>query len=235
MKGLTVSELFVQKATHSEHKNISSAQNIQGFVQNNFEKTTKIPQINIDEIAKIKETLLRQEQELYFREQRLTYREREIAEKENELSEKNQKYIKEWNKLLDSKELSEQKCLDKVQMRLQLEQQNRDLVDKSEAVKKLKLENIQLREVIIKTLRKIDQQTEKSVIFEYIVPFLPSVISIIGFFMTNRKIDNLQELNPVQAEIGNIMKKLSDADRKSLSTKLEESLKIFNIQADSGK
>jgi hypothetical protein len=53
--------------------------------------------------------------------------------------------------------------------------------------------------------------------------------------MTNRKIDNLQELNPVQAEIGNIMKKLSDADRKSLSTKLEESLKIFNIQADSGK
>ena len=51
MKGLTVSELFVQKSTHSEHKNISSVQNIQGFVQKNTIKTTEIPQINIDEIA----------------------------------------------------------------------------------------------------------------------------------------------------------------------------------------
>lgn len=235
MKGLTVSELFVQKTTQSELENTSSVQNIQGSVQNNTIKTTEIIQINVDEIAKIKETTLRREQELQLKEQRLAFREREITEKENELSEKNQKSIKEWNELLDNKEKSQHKSLDKIHMRLQLEQQNKELNDKTEAFKKLKQENTQMREDIIKILRKIDQQTEKSVIFDYIVPFLPSVISIIGFFMTNRKIDNLQELNPIQTEIGIIMKKLSDADRKNLSSKLEESLKSYNNQTILGK
>ena len=46
--------------------------------------------------------------------------------------------------------------------------------------------------------------------------------------MTNRKIDNIKKLNPIQNELGNIMKKLSDEDRKSLSDKLEENLKSFS-------
>jgi hypothetical protein len=106
----------------------------------------------------------------------------------------------------------------------QFEQQTKELADKTDNNKKLKQENVQLKDNIIKILQKIDQQTEKSIIFDYIVPFMPSIISIIGFFMTNRKIDNIQELLPVQEEIGNIMKKLSDPDKKKLSEKLKESL-----------
>jgi len=64
--------------------------------------------------------------------------------------------------------------------------------------------------------------------FRLYPPFHASIISIISLFMTNRKIDNIKKLNPIQNELGNIMKKLSDEDRKSLSDKLEENLKSFS-------
>lgn len=169
------------------------------------------------------------------KERRLVNRVEEIKEKENELTEKSQKTLQDWNNLLDSKEQSHQIILDKVQQKWQFEQQINELNEKNEAIKKMKQENVQLKEDVIKILRKIDQQTEKNVIFDYIVPFLPSVISIIGFFITNRKIDNIQELNPIQVEIGNIMKKLNDTDRKNLSAKLEESLKSFSVKPVTSK
>ena len=216
-------------------KNTNSVQGFKGFVQNNHNDGSQVPQINLDEIARFKEILLRQQQNLHDKERRLATREREIKEKEQELTEKTLKTLEEWNKLLDCKEQSQQKNFDKAPQKWQIEQQSQELIDKNEAIKKMKQENIQMKEDIIKTLRKIDQQTEKNVIFDYIVPFLPSVISIIGFFMTNRNINNIQELSPVQEEIGNIMKKLNDTDRKILSTKLDESLKTFAVKPVTGK
>lgn len=235
MKGLTVSEYFVQKTTDSEHKNRSYVQNFHGHVQNNTEDYPQIFHPDLDEIASLKENLLRQQQELQCKDRHLATREHEINKKETELAEKMQKVIKEWNELLDNKEQSQHKSFDKIHMKLQFEQKNNELTYKTETVKKLKQENIQMKENIITILRKIDHQTEKNVMFDYIVPFLPSVICIIGFFITNRKIDNILELNRIQAEIGNIMKKLSDADRKSLSAKLEESIKRFSETPVQGK
>jgi len=234
-KGLTVSECSVQNQPHSVQKISGSVQNFQGFEQNNSESIPEMYKINVDEITKLKETLLRQSQELQDKARHLASKEHEIKEKENEITEKKHKALQEWNEILDSKEQSQQKSMDRIQQQWHIEQQNKELEDKKEVTKKLKQENIQLKEDVIKILHKIDQQTEKNIIFDYIVPFLPSVISIIGFFLTNRKIDNIQELNPIQAEIGNIMKKLSDADRKKLSTKLEESLKAFSDKPVSGK
>jgi hypothetical protein len=227
-KGLSVSSHFAQNRTGSVQKKDDSVQNFQGFEQNNTENNPLISKSDLDEIARLKENLLRQQQELQSKEHRLESRETEIKEKESELTEKTQKVLQEWNEFLVSKEQSQQKSFDKIGQRWQFEKQIQELDDKKETIKRLKQENIQLKEDFIKTLRKIDQQTEKNVIFDYIVPFLPSVISIIGFFITNRKIDNIQELDPVQAEIGNIMKKLSNTDKKKLSMKLEESLKAFS-------
>jgi DNA repair exonuclease SbcCD ATPase subunit len=234
-KGLTVFGLSVQNKADSVQKNSDSVFNIQGFVQNNHDNNPPMYQTNLYEIAKLKETLLRQEQELQEKEHRLANKESEIKEKENELVEKSKKTIHEWNEILDNKEKAEQKSLDNIQLKWKFEQQTKELADKTESNKKLKQDNYQLKEDIIRILQKIDQQTEKSIIIDYIVPFLPSIISIIGFFITNRKIDNIKELLPVQEEIGNIMKKLSDTDKKKLSEKLEESLKSFTIKPVTGK
>jgi DNA repair exonuclease SbcCD ATPase subunit len=228
-KGLTVSEYSVQNQAHSVQKNSGYVQNFQGFEHNNdSESTPEMYKVNVDEITKLKETLLRQRQELQDKDRHLASREQEIKEKENEITEKKHKALQEWNEILDIKEQSQQKSIDRIQQQGHIEQQIKELEVKKEAIKMLKQENMQLKEDVVKILHKIDQQTEKNIIFDYIVPFLPSVISIIGFFLTNRKIDNIQELNPIQSEISNIMKKLSDADRKMLSTKLEESLKAFS-------
>jgi hypothetical protein len=223
-KGLSVSGLFVQNKAHSVQKTDDSVQDFEGFVQNHPE----MYETNLDEIAKLKEAILRQGQELQRKERHLATREQEIKEKEVELVERTQEALRQWNELLDNKEKSQQVNLDAIRQSLLNEQQKTALSDKTEANRKLKLENIQLKEDIIKTIRKIDRQTEKNILFDYLIPFLPSVISIIGFFVTNKKIESIQELSPVQTEIGKIMKKLSDADKKNLSTKLEESLKAFS-------
>lgn len=227
-KGLSVSGQPVQNKPSSVQKIGSFVQNLAGSVQNTPEDSPEMSKPTFDEIAKLKENLLRQGHELQRKECHLAIREQEIKEKEVELAERVQEALQQWNEFLDRKEQLQQKNLHNIQQRMQLEQQIQELNDKKETIIKLKQENIQLKDDVIKTLRKIDQQTEKNVIFDYIIPFLPSVISIIGFFVTNRKIDNLNELDPVQTEIGNIMKRLNDTEKKMLSAKLEESLKAFS-------
>jgi hypothetical protein len=234
-KGLTVSNHIVQNNSCSVQTSDASVQNFQGFVQNKPDVESRIYQTGLDDITKLKESLLREQQDLKEKERRLAIKEHEIKERENELTERTRQANQEWNEILDIKGQSQLKNIDKIQLNWLNEQQQKELCDKTETIKKLKQENVQLKEDIIKTLRKIDQQTGKSVILDYIVPFLPSVISIIGFFMTNRKIDHIQDLSPIQAEIGNLMKKLNETDRQKLSTKLEESLKAFTVQPVSAK
>jgi hypothetical protein len=225
---LPVSGNFVQKKSDFEQKKDDPVQNFEGSVQQNSVQNALLSPLNLDEIAKLKETLLRKEQDLLEKERGMALREQEIADKETELEEKALRTLEHWNDLLDSKEQSMQKSNEKILQKLEMDHQSKELTEKTELIKNLKKENERLKEHTLKILQKIDRQTEKNILLDYIVPFLPSIISIIGFFITNKKIENIQELNPIQTEIGNMMKKLSDTDKEKLSTKLEESLKSFS-------
>lgn len=224
---LPVSGNFVQKKSDFEQKKDDPVQNFEGSVQQNSVQNALLSPINLDEIANLKETLLRKEYDLLEKERGMALREKEIADKETELEEKALKTLEHWNDLLDRKELSMQKSNEKILQQLEMDHQRKELTEKAELIKNLKKENDGLKEHTLKILQKIDQQTEKNILLNYIVPFLPSIISIIGFFITNKKIENIQELNPIQTEIGNMMKKLSDTDKEKLSTKLEEGLNRF--------
>jgi hypothetical protein len=234
-KGLSVSDHVVQNNSRSVQENNDSVQNLQGFVQDDPKKTSEMYEVNLEEISKLKESLLREQQELKDKEHSLANKERDIEERENELTEKAIKAMQEWNELLDSKEQFHQRNIEKAEQKWLIEKQKTDLTDKIETIKILKQENLQLKKDIIETLQKIDKQTEKSLLLDYIVPFLPSVISIIGFFMTNRNIDHIQELSPILAEIGNLMKELSETDKQNLAKKLEESLKAFSHKSVDNK
>jgi Ca2+-binding EF-hand superfamily protein len=60
-----------------------------------------------------------------------------------------------------------------------------------------------------------------------LMPFLPSIISVVGMYLMYRKFDPNNDQNPVQKEISNVFKTLNPVSKDALTKALMEAVGKF--------
>ena len=217
-KGLTVFQCNEQNSAHLEQKNVQDSGKM------NIPEAQNTPENSAISIQK--------QYDLFQLEQRLAAKERNIAEREQQLiskvkdvTERLNGISQERDELISQKELLLEKANNKMRLQWLVEQQSTELKTKSDTIQKLQQENIQYKEKVFQVLSRIDQKTEKNIFLDYIVPFLPSLGVIISYFLLNKKIGSIQELNPVQQEIKKLFEKLPEDAKKKFNTLLSEDVK----------
>lgn len=211
--------------------------NEQNSGQNEQRKDTGNNEMNIsgqENEHYLRDKMFKKQHDFKEKEQNLNIREQNILNREREINTRLYELMKEQEELLDRKEQLQEEDPDTEHLQWLVKQMDSELKQKSETINEYKKETALQKDQIIKILLRLEQKSEKNILMDYIVPFLPSVISIIGFFLTNRKINSIQELSPIQTEINNIMKKLSGAEKERFNALLTENIKKYEAAQKKG-
>jgi hypothetical protein len=199
---------YCQKWMNHSKNSQNNYQNVNGLLQQQEHKALnqphqKSPIPSVDEID-----LLARKNELDEREDRLRQWENDLREqaftlinKDQTVSEKTEDALRYKEEALDLKEQAQEK---NIQIEIQKTVNasiSMEITEKNEQIDRLENEIRYMREDVIKMLRRIDRQTEKSVFMDYVVPFLPIVATIIMGVILNKSISGNTEMNQFEKEI----------------------------------
>lgn len=199
---------YCQKWMNHNKKSQNNDQNVQGFLQHSEHTVLnqphqKPPIPSIDE-----NDLLARKIELDEREDRLRRWENELREqafalidKDQTVSEKTEEALRLKDESLDIKEKANKKDFELEVQKTVNANISQEINEKNEHIDRLKNEVRYMREDVIKMLRRIDGQTEKSVFMDYVVPFLPVVATIILGIILKKSISGNTEMNQFEKEI----------------------------------
>jgi hypothetical protein len=148
--------------------------------------------------------LSEKEKQFEAKENKLKVRESDLRYSENELREREQKLIENYNEFYekrddftDEREKSWEKLVDSGSQKVQLEFYKNSLNQKDVEIQDLKDEIKFLKISVLSALDKIDDKTDSNILRDWIIPILPSVLVIIGYFITNQSIKSIKDIKPL--------------------------------------
>ncbi len=161
------------------------------------------------------------------REDIISKREQDLAEREEKLQAEQDKLFDDKTAFLDQKLQNQNKSIDGVvETRLSQDIAKKELSAKNEQLITLKEEITYLRDHLEKRLSQLDKKEEPSVM-DKLMPFLPSIISVVGMYLMYRKFDPNNDQDPVQKEISNVFKTLNPDSKDALTKALMEAVGKF--------
>ena len=198
-------------------KAAKSVESVQNTVQNSVQNGQNLQQKESKELEKKAKRLELWEESLNERDRQLLYAEDRNDDKARELQ------------LLESRLSNDQKAIQ--------EYSNQELINSKMEMYKMKTEIDNLKEKlnpndsfdrelkqISKQLKKIESQTKKSTL-DIIMQFATPLISLIGFFQMNKKMNSSSpELGEIQKQIQTIFSKLESEEKESI---LDKAFKII--------
>ena len=191
---------------HSKNLQITD-QNVQGHLQSEHRALNQPPQKapvpSVDE-----RDLLARKNELDEREDRLRQWENELREqaftmidKDQTISEKTEDALRIKDESLDIKEKANQKNIEIELQKTINASISQEINEKNEQIDHLKNDIRFLKEDVLKMLRHIDHQTEKSVFMDFIVPFLPVIATLASTFILKKNITGNNDMSQFEKEI----------------------------------
>ncbi len=157
------------------------------------------------------------ERELNFKEKELRGRERDYYEQIEDIFEKKEQ-------LFEEKEKIRQIGLENVDNVINVKMISLECEKKDEEIKQLKEMVKYLKEQVLKALSKLDNKPDKSILIDYILPLLPTVVSAMGFYFTNKNINKNELKIPFTSELEEACKKLGINEIEKLSEMLKETI-----------
>lgn len=189
---------------------------------------TTLPSLN--DLLIFEKKLKEREENVQKAERYNNQRQNELNDGFLELAEKQSEVLEQKEQAIEKKEQAKQISLDCAHDKWAIERLTADLAAKDNTIQHQKTEIENLKNTVLKSLHKIEQSTKSNVFMDYILPILPSIIPIILFFITNKKIADIAELNPIQTELKHIFNKLSPEDEKKFSgilrTTIDQNVKV---------
>lgn len=164
---------------------------------------------------------------LASREDIISKREQDLAEREEKLQVEQDKLFDDKSAFLDQKLQNQNKSIDGViETRISNDMAKKELSAKNEQLITLKEEITYLRDHLEKRLSYLDKKEEPS-IMEKLMPFLPSIMSVVGMYLMYRKFDPNNDQDPVQKEINKVFKTLNPDSKDALTKALMEAVGKF--------
>lgn len=183
-------------------------QNSPNFDQNSVEIDHSEPDFLI---RKQIESIQNWENNISTRENRLIMREEELYEQAEYLRKETIELYETKAEFLEQKLHEQQTLIDGVvESRMTQDRTKQELVAKKEQLSGLQDE--------IASLRKQLQQPEKKkeTIMDKLMPFLPSIISVVGMFMMYQKLDQKHDPDLLKEEVIKAIKAMSEKEQKEL-------------------
>jgi len=88
--------------------------------------------------------------------------------------------------------------------------------NKDITINELKSEIKTIRDEVLKMIRKIEKNTDKSTFFDQILPYLPSAINLLCYYLLNKKLDDQNSLDPLLKEMDVLFKDMKPSDMEKL-------------------
>lgn len=165
---------------------------------------------------------------LASREDMINRREHDLYAREAKLKAEQDELLEDKTAFLDQKIQSQNKSIDGViEARLSNDMAAKELSAKNEQLTALKEEIAYLRDHLEKRLSQLDKKDEPS-IMDKLMPFLPSIITVVGMFLMYRKFDPANDQDPVQKEINKVFKNLDPKNREEMTKALMDAVGRFS-------
>ena len=212
--------LFDQKSALKSHEND----------QNRAAKGSNDPDFVPEKYLKL---IKSHEEFLLSRETALIHRERDLSERESRLREETDKFFDDKAVFLDQQLSKQNQSIDGVvESRISANLAEKEIASRNDKIATLKEENEYLRQQLDKGLLRTDKKEEQT-LFQKLMPFLPSIITIVGMFLMYRKFDPGNEQDPIQKEINKVFKTLDPKSREEMTKVLMEAVGKFSESKDS--
>ena len=206
---------FDQKSALKSHEND----------QNRAAKGSNDPDFVPEKYLKVIKSL---EEFLLSRETALIQRERDLSERESRLREETDKFFEDKATFLDQQLSKQNQSIDGVvESRISANLAKKEIASRNDKIATLKEENEYLRQQLDKGLLRADKKKEQTLL-QKLMPFLPSIITIVGMFLMYRKFEPGNEQDPIQKEINKVFKTLDPKNREEMTKALMEALRRFS-------
>jgi len=222
------------KQLFSDHFDQKNDQKNTGNDQNKVQKVPAEVDLMPEKHLKMIKSL---EDYLSTRESAIIRRERDLAERTERLQQETDAFFDEKAEFLDQKLRNQNQSIDGVvEARISQDLAKKELSAKNEQIAAMKEEISYLRGQLEKGLAQTDKKEERSVM-DKLMPFLPSIITVVGMFLMYRKFDPGNDQDPVQKEINKVFKSLDPVNREALTEKLKEAIGQFSgeVKGDATK
>jgi len=196
----------------------------EGSDNNHYNRTALKLMPTTTDLMLIRNDLESKQKDIKNREDYFIQLQSDFNDKILEFSDKKEGLLKLKSEALDTMEKARAMNLDNAHNKWALEIIQKEIDAKSEVIQKQETELKFLRSNVLNTLELIAKNTESNFLTKYILPVLPSVLTVFGFIYTNKKIANMKELRPIQAELNNIYKKLKPEDQKMLDAHIKDTI-----------
>lgn len=185
------------------------------------------------ELTQSEQLLLKKEISLRNEEEYIRAVRSELREQEQNIRDQMHELYKMKDETADEKEEIRQMRIENIEQNFNLKILTNDLAKKNEEIHQLKDMIIYLKEQTLKTLDKLgvklDSKPDKNILTDYILPILPSIISSIGFYFTNKNISGNDNKLPVKGELEDVYQKLGAEEKDKLSSQIRDLVsKKFN-------
>jgi DNA repair exonuclease SbcCD ATPase subunit len=197
---------------------------------NNNQQSPATTQASLNDLLQLEKKLKEREENIQKAERYNNQRQNELNEAFLELNDKQSEVLDQKEQAIEKKEQAKQISLDCTHDKWVIEKLTADNAAKDSTIQHQKTEIENLKNNVIKSLQKIENNTKSNIFMDYIVPLLPSIIPIVLFFITNKKIAEIAELNPIQTELKHIYNKISAEDENKLNgilrTTIDQNVKV---------
>jgi glycerophosphoryl diester phosphodiesterase len=161
---------------------------------------------------------------LSARETALIRRERDLAERADRLQQETDKFFEEKTEFLDKKLQNQAQSIDGiVETRISQDIAKKELAAKNEQITDIKEELKYLRKQLEQGIALSHKKDEKT-LMDKLMPFMPSVITVVGMFLMSKKFDPNNDQDPVQKEINNVFKSIDPKNRETLTKALRDAI-----------
>jgi hypothetical protein len=219
-----------------------NVQNMQGIEQNSVLKELNqppqkhiAPSIDERELQQKKMELKAWEKRLRQWESELRQQAFILIDEDKTVSEKTKDALCIKEEALDLVEISQKKT---IEIGLQKDinaSLSKELTERNEQISDLKNEKRYMHENIIMLLKNIERQTQKNVLMDYVVPFLPILAVIINTIILKKGISENSELDPLKKEIYDLYKNLKPDVQSGLKDIILEFIKNNKASKNPGK
>jgi|GEM_PF-6759110 len=226
-KKVSLNELVLEYFMAGLQAKLSGLENV---VDNSQQPSTNLPAVIMVkekalELAQKEQLIAQKETSLKYEGEYIRTERSELRDQEQDIREQMQELYEMKDKIAEEKEKIRQMKLEKVEEIVNLKILTADLAKKDEENRHLKEEIKHNKNIVIKLLERIDDNTESSFMKDWIKPLLPTILTIIGYFALNKKIESLKDIKPVIGEVDKMLSSVEPEKKAQMMGEIEKYVK----------